>query len=37
MKKFIACIIICCMLIGLVGCGNRQMFDVTWTFNYDQT
>lgn len=34
MKKIIA-IVICLMLMaGLVGCGNRDMFDSTYTFRY---
>lgn len=32
--KYIIFAIICLSMIALSGCGNQQIFDVTYTFNY---
>ncbi|WP_300628147.1 hypothetical protein [uncultured Thomasclavelia sp.] len=33
MKKLLIIWFLVMMLIGLTGCGNRQVFDTTYTFN----
>ena len=33
MKKIIAFVILCAMLLAMVGCGNRQILDITYTYN----
>ena len=34
MKKIIATIIVFVMLLALVGCGNKTLFDTQYTFEY---
>lgn len=34
MKKFIATLSALIMMVSLTGCGNQQLFDTTYTFNY---
>ena len=34
MKKIIAIVICLMLMVGLVGCGNRNMFDTTYRFRY---
>jgi major membrane immunogen (membrane-anchored lipoprotein) len=34
MKKIIAAIVLVCMLITLVACGNMDMMDTVYTFDY---
>lgn len=33
MKK-ILCVVLAVLMFVLVGCGNQQIFDTTYTFNY---
>lgn len=33
MKKFLICGVLVLSLVGLTGCGNRQVFDTTYNFN----
>lgn len=33
MKK-ILCVVLAILMFVLVGCGNQQIFDTTYTFNY---
>lgn len=34
MKKYISVLLMIMMLFALVGCGNQQLFDTTYTFDY---
>ena len=34
MKKFIAIIIVVCILLAMVACGNRDMFDTVYSYDY---
>lgn len=34
MKKFIIALAALMMMFSLTGCGNQQLFDTTYTFNY---
>ena len=34
MKKIITAIILFCLLSALAGCGNRDVFDTVYTYNY---
>jgi len=34
MKKYISVLLTIMMLFALVGCGNQQLFDTTYTFDY---
>ena len=34
MKKLIAIMVIACLLSALVGCGNKDIFDTVYTFDY---
>jgi hypothetical protein len=34
MKKFIAALAALMMMFSLTSCGNQQLFDATYTFNY---
>lgn len=34
MKKILAITLVMIMTIGLVGCGNQQIFDTTYKFDY---
>jgi major membrane immunogen (membrane-anchored lipoprotein) len=34
MKKIILLVLVCVLLATLVGCGNKQIFDVTYNFKY---
>ena len=34
MKKFLSAWLIAMAILSLVGCGNQQLFDTTYTFNY---
>ena len=34
MKKILAIMLVMIMMVSLVGCGNQQLFDATYTFDY---
>lgn len=34
MKKILAIVLTAIMTLALVGCGNQQLFDATYTFDY---
>ena len=34
MKKFLAILLVMIMMFSLIGCGNQQIFDMTYTFDY---
>lgn len=34
MKKILAIMLAMIMMTGLIGCGNQQIFDATYTFDY---
>ena len=34
MKKILAIMLVMIMAVSLVGCGNQQLFDATYTFDY---
>lgn len=34
MKKILAIMLATIMMLSLVGCGNQQIFDATYTFDY---
>ena len=34
MKKFIAIIAVVCLLFAMVSCGNRDMFDTVYSYDY---
>lgn len=34
MKKILAIMLVMIMAVSLIGCGNRQLFDATYTFDY---
>ena len=34
MKKILCIVLVAMMLLVCVGCGNQQIFDTTYTFNY---
>lgn len=34
MKKALSVVLIVTMMMTLVGCGNQQLFDTTYTFDY---
>lgn len=34
MKKILAIMLVMIMVVSLVGCGNQQLFDATYTFDY---
>lgn len=34
MKKILVILLVAMIMIGLVGCGNQQLFDATYTFDY---
>lgn len=33
-KKILGISLVAMMALGLAGCGNKQIFDLTYTFNY---
>ena len=33
-KKILGILLVAMMTLGLVGCGNQQIFDATYTFDY---
>ena len=34
MKKILAIVLVMIMAVSLIGCGNQQLFDATYTFDY---
>lgn len=34
MKKFLSMLLVVMTTFALTGCGNQQLFDTTYTFNY---
>lgn len=34
MKKILAIMLVMIMAVSLIGCGNQQLFDATYTFDY---